>query len=330
LVMQEEIAAASAIEGLVRRMRGRRLMPERELAQQHGISRPRVRAILSDLARRGLVARRQGSGTYALEDGSTVVTEVALLVDARLKLRDDPFFSATVERLQQACQTEGIRCTLERTAPGEKPVILEHGIIAVGMAGCAVLESLRSKDVPAVGLFAPAKPAPGARVALLNLDDRGGGRAAATHLLAAGCRALVYIGAKDLPSSANRLAGAANVAREAGLSLQVIESGMNYAAGLSSAAQLRPGSNGPALGVIAANDWLALGLHTGLMTRGPRVRERFEIVSFDGLPITSDPSLRIRSLAAPIDAMATDAVAELRRLAAAPLSCGREIVYPLG
>ena len=66
------------------------------------------------------------------------------------------------------------------------------------------------------------------------------------------------------------------------------------------------------------------------MTRGPRVREQFEIVSFDGLPITSDPSFRIRSLAAPIDAMATDAVAELRRLAAAPLSCGREIMYPLG
>jgi len=34
-------------------------------------------------------------------------------------------------------------------------------------------------------------------------------------------------------------------------------------------------------------------------------------------------------LAAPIDTMAADAVAELRRLAAAPVSCGREISYPL-
>jgi len=65
------------------------------------------------------------------------------------------------------------------------------------------------------------------------------------------------------------------------------------------------------------------------MTRGPRMRGRVEIVSFDGLPITADPSLRIRSLAAPIDTMAADAVAELRRLAAAPVSCGREISYPL-
>jgi len=83
------------------------------------------------------------------------------------------------------------------------------------------------------------------------------------------------------------------------------------------------------LGVVAGNDWLALGLHNGLMLRGRKVRERVEIVSFDGLPITSDPNLRIRSLSAPVDAMATDAVAELRRLSASPESRGRDILYSL-
>jgi len=322
-------SAAEAIEGLVRRMRGRRLMPERELAKQHGISRPRLRAILADLERRGLVARRQGSGTYALEDGTSVVSDVALLVDARLKLRDDPFFSAIVERLQLVCQTEGIRCTLERITPGQRPVILEDGIFAVGMAAREVLEGLGRKDVPAVGLFVRAKPAPGARVALLDLDDRAGGRAACEILVAAGCRQLVYVGGRQVPASASRLAGAAEVAAQTGLKLKVIESGMNYAEGLTHATRLRFSGNGRKLGVIAGNDWLALGLHTGLMTRGPRMRGRVEIVSFDGLPITADPSLRIRSLAAPIDTMAADAVAELRRLAAAPVSCGREISYPL-
>jgi DNA-binding LacI/PurR family transcriptional regulator len=322
-------AAAAAIEATVRRLRGRRLMPERELAQQHGISRPRVRAILADLQRRGLIARRQGSGTYALEDGSTVVSDVVLLVDAQLKLRDDPFFSAMVERLQQACQSEGIRCTLERIEPGERPVILEDGIIAVGLAARHVLERLGRKDVPAIGLFVRVKPAPGARVALLDLDDRAGGRVACEHLLRAGCRALVYLGHQQVPASASRLAGAAEVAREAGVTLQVVESGMNYAAGISDAAELVVSPTGARTGVIAANDWLALGLHTGLMTRGRRVRDRFEIVSFDGLPITADPSLHIRSLAAPIDEMAADAIAELRRLAATPNACGRDIVYPL-
>ena len=53
------------------------------------------------------------------------------------------------------------------------------------------------------------------------------------------------------------------------------------------------------------------------------------IVSFDGLPITADPGLGIRSLAIPVDTIAADAVAELRRLAASPDSCGRNIADSL-
>lgn len=68
---------AEAIERLVHRMRGRKLPAERELSKQFGISRGRVRAILNALEAQGLVARHQGSGTYALEDGSVVISDVA-------------------------------------------------------------------------------------------------------------------------------------------------------------------------------------------------------------------------------------------------------------
>ena len=317
------------IERLVHQMRGRKLPPERDLAKQLRISRARVRIILDQLEARGLVARHQGSGTYALEEGTVAISNVALLVDSRLKLGDDPFFSMVVERLQQVCQAEGIRCTLERIADGEKPVILEDGIITVGLAACSVLERLGRRDVPAVGLFVRAQPAPGARVTILDLDDHAGGRAAVERLIADGCGPLYFVGCNDVPAAERRLAGAIEVAAESSRTLRAIESGMNYTAGLSDAAQLPVTPDGPQVGVVAANDWLALGLHTGLMTRGAKIRERVEIVSFDGLPITAGPSLRIRSLAAPIDAMTTDAVAELRRLATAPVSCGREILYPL-
>jgi DNA-binding LacI/PurR family transcriptional regulator len=320
---------SQAIERLVHRLRGRKLPAERELSQQLGISRARVRAVLGDLEARGMVARRQGSGTYALEEGSTIVASVVLLVDRRLKLGDDPFFSAVVERVQQVCQGEGIRCTLERIDPDDKPVILEDGILAVGMAARRLLERLGRQDVPAVGLFVRATPAAGARVTLLDLDDEAGGRAAVEHLVGAGCGALTFVGRRDVPASARRLAGATVLADEVRRPMRVMESGMNYAAGLSDAAQIDVPAEGPPVGVVAANDWLALGLHTGFVARGLGVRARVEIVSFDGLPITADPSLRIRSLAAPVDTMAADAVSEVRRLAAAPATCGREIVYSL-
>jgi len=230
-VPKEILGTLGALEQLVYRMRGRRLPPERELARQFGVSRPRIRTILEKLETRGLVVRRQGSGTYAVEEGSTAVADVALLVDARLKLRDDPFFSAVVEHVQHVCQAEGIRCTLERLSPGEKPVILEDAIVAVGLAGREVLERLGRGDVPAVGLFVRARPFHGARVTLLDLDDRAGGCSAAEHLLSGGCEQLFFVGRRELPASAGRLAGVMDAAAKVGRSVTVIESGMNYVAG---------------------------------------------------------------------------------------------------
>jgi len=320
---------AEGIERLVHRMRGRKLPPERALSKQFGISRGRVRAILDVLEAKGLVTRHQGSGTYALENGSAVVDTVALLVDARLKLASDPFSSAVIERVQQVCQTEGLRCTLERVDEGEKPVIVEDGIIALGLATRGALERLGRNDVPAVGLFVRPRPGPGSRVTVLDLDDEGGGRAAVEHLIAADCGSLFFVGSSNAPALARRLKGAMEAAATAGRRLTALDSEMNYAAGLIGAAKLPIPPTGPRLGVIAGSDWLALGMHTGLVNRGAKTRERIEIVSFDGMPITADPSLRIRSLVAPIDAIATDAVAELRRLASAPVSCGREILYAL-
>jgi DNA-binding LacI/PurR family transcriptional regulator len=315
------------IERLVQRMRGRKLPPERELSKQFGISRGRVRAVLDGLEARGLVVRHQGSGTYALEDGSTAIGTVALLVDAQLKLANDPFASAVIERVQQVCQTEGLRCTLERVSDGDRPAIVEDGIVAVGLATRSVLERLTRKDVPAVGLFVRVRPS-ASRVTILDLDDEAGGGIAVEHLLAARCEPLIFLGSNDVPASARRAKGAAEAAALSGRSLKVMQSELTYAAGLVDAARLAiPPADGGRVGVIAGSDWLALGLHTGLMNRGKNARDRVEIVSFDGLPITADVSLKIRSLAAPIDTMAADAVAELRRLASTTVSCGREILY---
>ena len=320
---------AEGIERLVRRMRGRKLPPERELARQFGISRGRLRVILDHFEARGLVVRHQGSGTYALEDGSAAVGTVAILVDGQLKLSDDPFFSAVIERVQQVCQTEGMRCTLERVGEGEKPAIVEDGIIAIGLATRGILERLGRSDPPAVGLFVRARGKAGGRVTVLDLDDEAAGRAAVEVLLAARCISLAFLTTSQTPASQRRLRGASEAAADAGIPLAVFESAANYAAGLVDAAKLSLPPEGARMGIITGGDWHTLGLHTGLINRGPLVRQRVEIVSFGGLPVATEPSLGIRSLSAPLDAMAADAVAELRRLAAAPLSCGREIHYAL-
>ena len=54
---------------------GDRLPPERQLAEQLGVSRPSLREAIQKLAARGLVMSRQGGGTFVTERLDAVFTE---------------------------------------------------------------------------------------------------------------------------------------------------------------------------------------------------------------------------------------------------------------
>ena len=124
----------------------------------------------------------------------------------------------------------------------------------------------------------------------------------------------------------NRYRGACESLTAAGVRLDLVECPLNYAGGIGMIQETALPSG--EFGIIAANDWLAVGLHAGLLSRRDRSLARAHIVSFDGLPLAAAPSLGIASLAAPVDAIARDAIAEIRRLenVRAP---GRAIRYAL-
>ena len=81
-------------------------------------------------------------------------------------------------------------------------------------------------------------------------------------------------------------------------------------------------------GLIATNDWLAMGLRSGLRARTKSWMRAVPLVSFDGLPAARDPASGIQSLAVPIETIARDAIAEIARLRASKAP-GRVIIYPL-
>ncbi len=283
--------------------------------------------MLARLAGEGVVERRQGSGTYAalLEPGT--LRRVGLWVDRRLRLRDDPFFTLMIERLLHACHDENIRCTVERVDEANPPRAWEDGVLTLGLASVELLRRMGRGDPPAVGLFVDFPLTPGASVSLLQMDDIGAGRIATQWLLAQGCDHLAFVGRNGLPVSDARLAGMRHVSANAGVPLEVIESRMNYPAGLTAGAELKLPDHGR-VGVFCANDWLALGVHAGLSGRGQAVRDRALLVGVDGLPVVADPRIGVHSLRPPLETIAADALAELRRLSAFPPVGGRIVQYP--
>src|SRR5262245_29519391 len=73
---------------------GARLPPERELAQQVGVSRPTVRAGLRTLAALGVVRSRRGSGTYIPEGPPSFGADALSFLAALHKVTGDDVYEA--------------------------------------------------------------------------------------------------------------------------------------------------------------------------------------------------------------------------------------------
>ncbi len=325
IVLVEKI---SEMRLLVDRYAGKRLPGERELAEQLQISRPSIRSILAVLEAEGLVHRRHGSGTYPTKVKSERLQTALLLIDQEIKLGNDPFFTLLVEQIQNALQRQGIRSVLERIGKNAPLPFLEQGVITFGLAGESILASLWDEAPPVVGLLLEKNIQPTGRASIFQLADEKAGEEAVQNLFKAGYTNLKFIGNPRLPSTYKRLVGIKKAVKQAGLNLEIMECPQNFNAGIRLGKKLDLNSKTAPTGIIVANDWLALGLRAGLAEK-PEGVSGIPIVSFDGLSITSDPSLNIHSLAVPFDLFAEDVVTELIRLSQSKSVMGRIISYDL-
>lgn len=306
--------ATARVLALIARLPGQRLPAERDLAVQLGLGRPRLRRLLAELEGRRLIERRQGSGTWVVDPARQPPTRIVVLIDERLRLGQDPFFAACVDHLQRAVQAHAAACEVLRLGaeppPPGGPAVLLGACTGGGLASWPA-------DRPAVAWFVEADLPARGRISRIALEETAAGAQAARWLIEAGATALCFVGHEDRPSPRARLAGARAAAAAHGLEVALVACGMNYADGVAIAAQLPQGEQA---GIIAANDWLAAGIHAA----APGARR---LIGFDGLPIAT--SLGLPSLAMPLAVIADDIVGELARLVGPPPGIPRTLLYPM-
>ncbi|WP_018565279.1 LacI family DNA-binding transcriptional regulator [Streptomyces sp. PsTaAH-124] len=167
---------------------------------------------------------------------------------------------------------------------------------------------LAEAGLPAVLFARPARP-----VALshVDLDHRHGGRLAAQHLLARGCRRPATVaGPLDVPASRERLAGFRETLARAGHPrVPVVEGGFTLDSGFAATARLldrHPGTDG----VFAANDLMAQGACRLLAGRGVRVPQDIAVIGFDDSAIALSCVPPLTTVRQPVERMA----AEMARL----------------
>jgi len=317
--------AVDQVRQLILASPGQRLPSERDMSQQLSISRPRLRSIIASLQMEGLVETRKGSGTYALNPDQSQIRNIIVLIDSSLKIAEDPFVSHLVEEIFKASQASDLRCTIERINGDRITLDHEDGAIIFGKEGSKVLAQLKETDPPVISLFLEGTTHRRGRVSRILLDDYSAGISAVEILLSEGFRSIFFAGREDIPASKNRFEGAKTAAAERGVQVKFLETSLNYVSGIKLGSMIAIPSDKTAF--IATNDWLALGIRSGLSGRVDRQDAR--IISFDGLAITKDPHHRITSLKVPIDEIAADVISELFRLSRKGISQGRTLIYSL-
>ncbi len=202
----------------------------------------------------------------------------------------NPFYSTLAAGLEDAIQKRGFHLTVASSresadrewhlARNLADVHTKAIVVVSAMADHTPYEALGARGIPLVFVDRPPEHVAADAVVL---DNRGGGRTAAQHLLAAGHRRIGFIGDYAwLPTHRERVAGMAEVLDGAGVTgwRELVRTGAHDVATARRRAAELLDEPEPPTAVIAGNNRVMLGLVEELAAR-PGSRQRTAVLGFD-------------------------------------------------
>jgi alanine racemase len=215
----------------------------------------------------------------------------------------NPFFALFAEGVASVTEEHGFGLLFISPLHGSLARALDRatvdGVVALGLdERHPEMGSIRLAGLPAVVVDAPAWP--GHRAILV--DDEGGARQAAEHLLGLGHRDILVMGVEpavgedaDEGVAGRRLAGYRSAFMTQGVDLprtRIVRAPATIEGGESAFLRSWSGGQRPT-GVLCMSDAAAAGVLAAARRLGVRVPEELSIVGFDDLPFTrfTDPPL---------------------------------------
>jgi DNA-binding LacI/PurR family transcriptional regulator len=195
-------------------------------------------------------------------------------------------------------------------------------------------------DAPTIADIVPAevpivqvvRRVPGLEADFVGIDDRGGAREAAQHLVDLGHRDFaLLLGPLSSAASHERSLGFREVLGNAGLEVganRVVACQLTVDAGYQGAASLLASHAEPPTAVLCGNDLIALGAIDALVDRGLTVPGDVSVVGYDDIWFSSSRLVQLTTVRQPRDAMGRAAVSlALDRLADSHIAA-RDVILP--
>ena len=245
---------------------------------------------------------------------------IALVVsESESRVFSDPFFPSIVQGITTAIADTELQLLL-LLARGEREHVKVERYIRHGHVDGVILMSLHGDDplpraltdarIPTV---LSGRPRPGERLPYVDADNRGGARAATSHLLSSGRSKVATItGPLDMTVGIDRFEGYADALRDAGQRMRkgLVENG-DFSKDAGARAMKALLRRHPDLdGVFVANDPMAIGALETLQGLGRRVPDDVAVIGFDDVADAAATDPPLTTVRQPLELM-TEAMAEL-------------------
>lgn len=223
----------------------------------------------------------------------------------------NPVFAEVLDGVQEVTRQRGYRTMLvtghgdpEREAT-ELAALLEfqvEGLILISHRLDPELAQRVARECPVVIVL--RHDITGAGISTVCTGDRAGGRAATEHLIDLGHRRIGHVSGGDSPIARDRQAGYEEAMRDAGLNPHVhVEPGSFTEAG-GREATLRLLEAAPdTTAMFVANDLSALGALSALHDTGRSAPADVSLIGFDGMSLSALGTLRLTTMAQPLQGM---------------------------
>ena len=292
----------------------------REVAKRAGVSPATVSRVINGTARVDEEKRErvekaiEETGFRPNELARALYRKSSKILGVIVPDIENPFFSELAKAIEKEAYEQEYRILLCNSDDQKEKELANLQMLAQLQADGVILmtntgeksQSYEAVSMPIV--FVDRRLDEMGQTSVIEADHYAGGKLAAEHLIACGCRKITCIrGPQELSSGKKRYEGYREVCRQYSMKERFVDSTYKYEDGAKAAEEVLrryPDTDG----IIACNDMTAVSVYKVLQKRGYRVPDDIQIIGFDGVKFGRFLTPELTTVAQPIKEMGKCAV----------------------
>ena len=312
----------------------------REVAKRAGVSPATVSRVINGTARVDEEKRErvekaiEETGFRPNELARALYRKSSKIIGVIVPDIENPFFSELAKAIEKEAYEQEYRILLCNSDDQKEKELANLQMLAQLQADGVILmtntgeksQSYEAVSMPIV--FVDRRLDEMGQTSVIEADHYAGGKLAAEHLIACGCRKITCIrGPQELSSGKKRYEGYREVCRQYSMKERFVDSTYKYEDGAKAAEEVLrryPDTDG----IIACNDMTAVSVYKVLQKRGYRVPDDIQIIGFDGVKFGRFLTPELTTVAQPIKEMGKCAV-QMILGTVKELPRDREIKFPM-